>query len=131
MKKSISILFTLFMVSFFAKGQDLNTAIEFYIAKNLVTKSAIVTSVFTVKMLDGKSLTNINGDVKSKLTESLKLSAAIKDGQEAQWTFTSYAVTPQGEFFADEKEAVAYLEKLKADLKKKGFAVTDYTFKFD
>ena len=132
MKRIILILFLSSSISFVTKSQgDLNTAIEFFVVKNESTKTAIVTSVLNVKMMDGKSLTSINGDVKIKLTESLKLSNIIKDGQEAQWVLTSQAVTAGGEFFNDDKEAATYAEKLKGDLKKKGFSITDYPFKYE
>lgn len=132
MKKSIIILILTFTIAFVAKSQgDLNTAIEFYIVKNESTKSAVITSVFSVKMMDGKSLTNINNGVKAKLLESLKLSNVITEGQETIWVFTSQTVTSAGEFFNDEKEAAAYLEKIKAELKKKGFTITDYPFKYE
>jgi hypothetical protein len=132
MKKSFSILFLLFAISSIAKAQgELNTVIEFYIAKNESAKSAIVTSAFGVKLVDGKSLTNMNTDVKAKLMESLKLSTVIKDGQESQWVLTSVAVTAGGELFEDEKEANLRAEKLKEELKKKGFTITNYPFKYE
>ncbi len=132
MKKTFSILFLLFAISLIAKAQgELNTVIEFYIAKNEGTKSAIITSAFGVKLVDGKSLTNMNTDVKAKLMESLKLSTLIKDGQELQWVLTSFAVTVGGELFEDEKEATLRAEKLKEELKKKGFTITNYPFKYE
>jgi hypothetical protein len=132
MKKVATILFLVFAIPFLTKAQgELNTAIEFFIVKNESTKSAVVTSVFNVKMMDGKSLTSLNIDVKAKLIASLKLSNVIKDGQDALWISTSQAVTAGGEFFNDEAEAIAYAEKLKGDLKKKGFSITEYPFKYE
>ncbi|MEI6509254.1 MAG: hypothetical protein WCO54_12280 [Bacteroidota bacterium] len=132
MKKIVSVLLLAIVTSFIARAQgELNTAIEFYIAKNDIAKQVVVTSVFTVKMMDGKSLTSINADVKTKLMETLKLSTIIKDGQEVQWNLSSQAVTPEGEFFSDEKEATTRADKMKADLKKKGYSITDYPFKYE
>ena len=132
MRKLFSILFLLFATSLIAKAQgELNTAIEFYVAQNESTKSAIITSVFGIKIADGKSLTNINTEVKAKLIESLKLSSIIKDGQELQWVLTSFAVTVGGELFEDEKQATLRAEKLKEELKKKGFTITNYPFKYE
>ena len=132
MRKIAIILFLAFAIPFLAKAQgELNTAIEFFIVKNEAAKSAVITTILNVKMMDGKSLTSINIDLKAKLIASLKLSNIIKDGQDALWIATSQAVTAGGEFFNDDAEALAYSEKLKSDLKKKGFSITDYPFKYE
>ena len=44
---------------------------------------------------------------------------------------TSFDVTVGGELFEDEKQAMLRAEKLKEELKKKGFTITNYPFKYE
>jgi hypothetical protein len=121
----LALLFTRLIV---VAQSELNTSIEFFLIKNESTKQVVVTNIISVTVPDGNSLSGINKEVKAKLSQQMTDKGIIKAGFEGLWNFAPIATTEGGEFFADESEAAARLIKIKADMKKKGYEVSEFMY---